>query len=214
MRIYFPPYQPVWYTLYLIRKESRAPSIDAESYLNSLPSIYLLNCPAGDKKPVYRPHLRKPLFLTCFPVSQHPNTAKLSSLLLPRTLTFAANTNLSPRSTPSLDQTMNDGKKGRRRRSSSLIIYQEPLESPEHMSDQSALPNLNATWVNAKGTMKLPNPIRPALVVPSAMCLPELYGSMPWVYDGFPPGQIRALSGGSRGLICSGKLDCSDDEFC
>ena len=46
---------------------------------------------------------------------------------------------------------MSDGKKGRRRRSSSLIIYQEPLESPEHMSDQSALPNLNATWVNSKG---------------------------------------------------------------
>ncbi|MCJ1236012.1 hypothetical protein MMC14_003989 [Varicellaria rhodocarpa] len=45
---------------------------------------------------------------------------------------------------------MNDGKQGRRRRSSSLI-YQEPLESPEHQSDQSVLPNLNATWVNAKG---------------------------------------------------------------
>lgn len=46
---------------------------------------------------------------------------------------------------------MSDGKKGRRRRSSSLI-YQEPTESMEHMSDQSALPNLNANWVNAKGT--------------------------------------------------------------
>lgn len=45
---------------------------------------------------------------------------------------------------------MSDGKKGRRRRSSSLI-YQEPTESIEHMSDQSALPNLNANWVNAKG---------------------------------------------------------------
>lgn len=45
---------------------------------------------------------------------------------------------------------MSDGKKGRRRRSSSLI-YQEPTESMEHMSDQSALPNLNANWVNAKG---------------------------------------------------------------
>lgn len=31
------------------------------------------------------------------------------------------------------------------------MIYQEPLESPEHMSDQAALPNLNANWVNAKG---------------------------------------------------------------
>ena len=45
---------------------------------------------------------------------------------------------------------MNDGKKSRRRRSSSLL-YQEPPESLEHMSDQSALPNLNANWVNAKG---------------------------------------------------------------
>lgn len=31
------------------------------------------------------------------------------------------------------------------------MIYQEPTESMEHMSDQSALPNLNANWVNAKG---------------------------------------------------------------
>lgn len=117
----------------------------------------MLNSHAGGKKPVYRPHLRKPFPLTQLPGSQYPNTAKLSSLLLPRTLTFAANTNIPLHSRPSLDQTMNDGKKGRRRRSSSLIIYQEPLESPEHMSDQSALPNLNATWVNAKGTIRLPN---------------------------------------------------------
>lgn len=45
---------------------------------------------------------------------------------------------------------MNEGKRGRRRRSSSLI-YQEPPESIEHMSDQSGLPNLNANWVNSKG---------------------------------------------------------------
>lgn len=45
---------------------------------------------------------------------------------------------------------MNEGKKSRRRRSSSLL-YQEPPESLEHMSDQSALPNENANWVNAKG---------------------------------------------------------------
>ena len=31
------------------------------------------------------------------------------------------------------------------------MIYKEPLESPEHMSDQAVLPNLNAEWVNAKG---------------------------------------------------------------
>ena len=45
---------------------------------------------------------------------------------------------------------MGGGKTSRRRRSSSLI-YTEPPESIEHMSDQSALPNLNADWVNAKG---------------------------------------------------------------
>ncbi|KAI1006793.1 hypothetical protein K3495_g1426 [Podosphaera aphanis] len=45
---------------------------------------------------------------------------------------------------------MNQPKSGRRRRSSSLL-YQEPPETIEHMSDQAALPNLNANWVNAKG---------------------------------------------------------------
>ena len=48
---------------------------------------------------------------------------------------------------------MEDGTKakGSRRRRSSSLLYQEPPESMEHMSDQSALPNLNANWVNAKG---------------------------------------------------------------
>jgi len=46
---------------------------------------------------------------------------------------------------------MNDGKKSSRRRRSSSLLYQEPPESMEHMSDQAALPNLNANWVNAKG---------------------------------------------------------------
>lgn len=55
---------------------------------------------------------------------------------------------------------MNDGKKGRRRRSSSLL-YQEPPESMEHMSDQSALPNLNANWVNAKGMTMIPRSMLP-----------------------------------------------------
>ncbi|KAI9780648.1 MAG: sphingolipid homeostasis protein orm1 [Geoglossum umbratile] len=45
---------------------------------------------------------------------------------------------------------MSQGKTGRRRRSSSLI-YTEPPETIEQLSDQSALPNLNAEWVNAKG---------------------------------------------------------------
>ncbi|KAJ9652137.1 sphingolipid homeostasis protein orm1 [Neophaeococcomyces mojaviensis] len=45
---------------------------------------------------------------------------------------------------------MSSGKSGRRRRSSS-IIYQEPPESVEQISDQAANPNLNSQWVNAKG---------------------------------------------------------------
>jgi hypothetical protein len=49
---------------------------------------------------------------------------------------------------------MNEQKTGRRRRSSSLL-YQEPPETIEHMSDQAALPNLNANWVNAKGSLFL-----------------------------------------------------------
>lgn len=48
---------------------------------------------------------------------------------------------------------MSQANAGRRRRSSS-IIYQEPPESIEHTSDQAALPNLNANWVNAKGTFR------------------------------------------------------------
>ena len=47
-------------------------------------------------------------------------------------------------------------RQGRRRRSSSLLIYKEPLESPERLSDQAVLPNLNATWVNAKGASRPP----------------------------------------------------------
>ncbi|KAF2488532.1 ORMDL family protein [Lophium mytilinum] len=43
-----------------------------------------------------------------------------------------------------------DAKNVRRRRSSSLV-YTEPAESEEQISDQSVLPNLNANWVNAKG---------------------------------------------------------------
>lgn len=55
----------------------------------------------------------------------------------------------------------NTQKQGRRRRSSSLI-YQEPPESIEHTSDQAALPNLNANWVNAKGKWELsPLPASP-----------------------------------------------------
>ncbi len=47
---------------------------------------------------------------------------------------------------------MADTKAGRRRRSSSILqVYQEPPEPLEQLSDQAALPNGNANWVNAKG---------------------------------------------------------------
>ncbi|KAF1940332.1 ORMDL-domain-containing protein [Clathrospora elynae] len=44
-----------------------------------------------------------------------------------------------------------DAAKDARRRRSSSLVYKEPPESLEQLSDQSALPNLNAEWVNAKG---------------------------------------------------------------
>jgi len=78
-----------------------------------------------------------------------PPTAKLSSpLLLPRTVSYDAGTKSARSSGPY--RAMSEQKTGRRRRSSSLL-YQEPPETIEHMSDQAALPNLNADWVNAKG---------------------------------------------------------------
>jgi len=83
------------------------------------------------------------------PIIAPSNTAKLSSpILLPRTVSYDASSNPPRPSGPY--RTMSEQKTGRRRRSSSLL-YQEPPETIEHMSDQAALPNLNADWVNAKG---------------------------------------------------------------
>ncbi|KAI0896607.1 ORMDL family-domain-containing protein [Annulohypoxylon nitens] len=79
------------------------------------------------------------------------NTAKVSSpILIPRTVSYDAGTNPPARGSAYLGMT--DSKSTRRRRSSSILqIYQEPQEPIEQLSDQSALPNLNANWVNAKG---------------------------------------------------------------
>jgi hypothetical protein len=49
-----------------------------------------------------------------------------------------------------------DAAKDARRRRSSSLVYKEPPESLEQLSDQSALPNLNAEWVNAKGEHEIP----------------------------------------------------------
>jgi hypothetical protein len=67
-----------------------------------------------------------------------------------RIISFADSSNLAPPASSIYDTDMSSTKTGRRRRSSSLL-YQEPPESLEHISDQSALPNLNSQWVNAKG---------------------------------------------------------------
>ena len=82
-----------------------------------------------------------------------PTTAKLASpIVLPRTVSYGVGTNPPPR-TGNTYLNMDEGKTTRRRRSSSILqIYQEPQEPIEQLSDQSALPNLNAQWVNAKGT--------------------------------------------------------------
>jgi hypothetical protein len=83
------------------------------------------------------------------PKIEPPTTAKLSSpILLPRTVSYDASSKGPRPSGPY--RAMSEQKTGRRRRSSSLL-YQEPPETIEHMSDQAALPNLNANWVNAKG---------------------------------------------------------------
>lgn len=89
-------------------------------------------------------------------IEQDPiNTVKLSSpIVLSRTVAFDVGTNLPRRGTA--HGNMGD-KASRRRRSSSLLqIYQEPLEPIEQLSDQSLLPNLNAQWVHAKGTLLTP----------------------------------------------------------
>lgn len=96
------------------------------------------------------------------PPPQRPAaTAKLSPILLNRTarLSFAGDPRphrLSPDRAPNGLMSL-DAKEARRRRSSSLV-YKEPPESLEQLSDQAALPNLNAEWVNAKGEPAPPTP--------------------------------------------------------
>jgi hypothetical protein len=66
--------------------------------------------------------------------------AKLSSIII--------NRDLHP-STPH-DKTTATAMNPRRRRASS-IVYHEPPENEERLSDQAALPNFNANWVHSKG---------------------------------------------------------------
>ena len=98
-------------------------------------------------------HRLTSLTQSILPPDQPKRTYTPSSILLPRTLTFAPGTRTGAAAGEKKD-TMNSSsnKQSRRRRSSSVIIYKEPLEPPEQIVDQSALPNLNASWVNGKGT--------------------------------------------------------------
>ncbi|KIW03932.1 uncharacterized protein PV09_04772 [Verruconis gallopava] len=65
------------------------------------------------------------------------------------------------------------GDRASRKRRSSSIVYHEPPESIEQLSDQAALPNLNAEWVNAKGAWL----IHPILI----FCLKILFDIMPGI---------------------------------
>lgn len=61
---------------------------------------------------------------------------------------------------------------GRRRRSSSILqVYHEPLETLEQMSDQAVVPNVNANWTNQKGMSALISAPYPTLPYPTLQCL-------------------------------------------
>jgi hypothetical protein len=94
---------------------------------------------------------RPPAAPTAAP-EQPGTTAKLSPILLNRTsrLSFARDPRPRQLSTVPASNMSLDAKEARRRRSSS-IVYKEPAESLEQLSDQAALPNLNANWVHSKG---------------------------------------------------------------
>jgi hypothetical protein len=95
----------------------------------------------------------------------HANTVKLSSpILIPRTVSYDPGAN-GPRRESTYGSMANSSQGGRRRRSSSILqVYQEPPEPLEQLSDQAALPNLNANWVNAKGKLCTPAVIQTSSV--------------------------------------------------
>lgn len=93
----------------------------------------------------------------------HDQAAKLSPILLNRTkkisfsgdprppLTSRASAGYGRMSALTGSAGADASKKDGRRRRSSSLVYTEPPESLEQISDQAANPNLNANWVNAKG---------------------------------------------------------------
>ena len=89
------------------------------------------------------------LRLSTLPEQTLYTLVKLSPIIINRTRTVSFGGDNQPvRKSVGLEVMATETK--RRRRSSSLV-FMEPLESLEHKSDQAALPNLNAEWVNAKG---------------------------------------------------------------
>lgn len=89
---------------------------------------------------------------------------------------------------------------GRRRRSSSILqVYHEPPETLEQISDQAALPNLNANWTNAKGMVGLG-----AAYFPACCCLIQLLTlcrsmDYPHCLDSGPQDLLRCHSGSLSG---------------
>lgn len=68
-------------------------------------------------------------------------------------MSYDAGTKPPRRGSTYLDMADRDNGARRRRSSSILQVYHEPPETLEQISDQAALPNLNANWTNAKGML-------------------------------------------------------------
>lgn len=122
------------------------PSLTRRSHTTTSPHVHITTTPLPTHPISPAPHVSRSV--TQSSIISSSTTAKLSPLLLSRTVSYEVGTN-SPKSGDAYRK-MTDTQTGRRRRSSSLL-YQEPPETVEQLSDQAALPNLNANWVNAKG---------------------------------------------------------------
>ncbi len=129
-------------------------------------------------------------------LAQYPaTTAKLASpTLLHPTVSYDARTNPPRSGSTYLD--MDDKAPGRRRRSSSILqVYHEPRETLEQISDQAALPNLNANWTNAKGTPIL-SPSKPFVLCRQGPILTCPYRSVDYSFrfNSMPQNLLRRHS--------------------
>lgn len=80
---------------------------------------------------------------------------------------------------------MNQENEGRRRRSSSILqVYHEPPETLEQISDQAALPNLNANWTGGKGKLSpLKRSSGPAVAYRCHARDAQPQARGPWIYS-------------------------------